>query len=70
MQTQPRTRKQENRQHDTHQPTARQLAAMYADARSKEDSQPAYHELANAIYAEAMHRRGKDAALFARIIRK
>lgn len=52
------------------QPTPRQLAAAYIDARSKEGEQSSYHDLANAIYQEAMHRRGKDAAQFLRIIRK
>lgn len=52
------------------QPTPRQLAAAYIDARSKEGEQSSYHDLANAIYQEATHRRGKDAAQFLRIIRK
>jgi hypothetical protein len=57
----------------THTPTARQLAARYLDARSKENcpdqtSARAWHDEANRLYQEAMKRRGKETAEFRRIV--
>jgi hypothetical protein len=58
----------------THTPTARQLAARYLDARSKENSPDqtsarAWHDEANRLYQEAMKRRGKETSEFRRIVR-